>query len=346
MLPLARGAGWAALDAAGDEERVGNDLEQPRVFKPGDHFLRYHYDVEAFLGAGASGQVYAVRHRFTGDRFALKVGHLKDRSNARKVARSLIEAKATYRIQHQNVVRVLDLACEDDGLVWQIMELLEGKSLAELLQRYGRFSPLYAIDVALEVAWGLHAAHEQQVIHRDVQPRNVFVTANGVVKVLDFSLAKVIPSGLQTTRGKRSMGTTAYMAPEHLKGAPATPQFDVYALGMLLWQTMVGRHPFEEHLRDLSSLVLKQIQEDPPSLAQATGLPAYCDDLVRSATAKDTRQRYAGMWPMAQALLELRQRLAADPVAASLVRHRPAWEAQHPVLRDPAGWSQYRAPKC
>ena len=302
--------------------------------------------VESFLGAGASGQVYGIRHDFTHDRFALKVGHLKDRGSAKKVARALVEARATYGIRHHNVVSVIDIGCEPDGMVWQIMELLDGCSIEALLARTPRLSPLYAIDLAVEVAWGLHAAHEQQVIHRDIQPSNVFVTEAGHVKVLDFSLAKVIPSGLKTTHGRHTMGTTAYMSPEHLKRAPPTAQFDVYALGMLLWQMLAGRHPFAAHLDEMVALVNKQLHEDPESLVTAAGLPAYFDDVIRGATAKDPRSRYPGMWPLARALRELRERVRADPAAARLLQDPPAWERRHPIQPDPAGFSQYRPPQA
>ncbi len=317
--------------------------EEPRTFSPGDAFR--HYVVVSFLGAGASGQVYAIEHRFTGERFALKVGHLKDRRDAKKVARSLVEARATHGLEHPNVVRVLDLACEEDGMVWQLMELLDGLSVGELLARYGKLSPLYAVDIALEVAWGLQAAHDQQIIHRDIHPGNVFITTAGQVKILDFSLAKVITSGLQTTRGNRGMGTTAYMAPEHLKLAPATPQFDVYALGTTLWQMLVGRHPFEADLGNMMALVKKQLEVDPEPLVTAAGLPAYCDEVVRGAMAKDPRSRYDGMWPLAQALRDLRARLAADPAAAPLVWSTPPWERRHALQQDPEGKNQYRPPR-
>ena len=261
------------------------------------------------------------------------------------MARSLNEALATHRIGHHNVIRVFDLACESDGMVWQTMELLDGQSVADLLQRYGKLSPLYALDIAMEVAWGLHAAHDQQIIHRDVQPSNVFVTAAGRVKVLDFSLAKVIPSGLRTTHGKTAIGTAAYMAPEHVKGGPATPQFDVYALGMMTWQMLAGRHPFDGCLGNMMRMVQKQLHEDPESLVSAAGLPGYCDEVVRGATAKDALRRYVGMWPLATALRDLRARLEADPAMDLLVRHPPLWERQRPILRDPDGWTQYGAPR-
>lgn len=120
--------------------------------EPGTPFRQYPYVIESLLGVGHSGEVYAVRHKFTGDRFALKLSHLPLVMDAKKIARALAEARAAYGLRHHNVVRVVDLACEDDGQVWQLMELLEGRTLADVLSRFGRLSPLYAIDVALEVA--------------------------------------------------------------------------------------------------------------------------------------------------------------------------------------------------
>ncbi len=320
-------------------------IEEPRVFAPGDPFRHYHYVVEGFLGAGASGQVYDVRHRFTGVHFALKVIHLADRNHARRVARSLQEAQVAYSIRHANVVEVKDLGCEDDGLVWQIMELLDGLAVDQLMERYPRFSPLYAIDIAIECAWGLQAAHELQIVHRDVRPSNVFVTRTGRVKIIDFSLAKVVGSALKTTHGKPAKGSHGYMAPEHIRGSEPTSQFDVYALGVMLWQMLVGRHPFAASLGNPISIVQRHLTEELGSLATEAGLPAYCDEVVRRATAKDPAARYPGMWPFGQALLALRERLLADRGAAARVRFQPDWERRVPIVRGTEGSRRYGAPR-
>ena len=316
--------------------------EEPRIFQPGDQFL--HYVVEAHIGSGTSGQVYVIVHQFTGDRFALKVGHLKDRKDAKKVARSLVEARATYSIQHRNVVRVLDLACREDGMVWQIMELLDGQSVGDLIVRHGKLSPLYALDIAIEVAFALQAAHELGIIHRDIHPWNVFVTAAGQVKVLDFSIAKVLGSSIQTTAGLRAIGTAAYMGPDHIRGDHPTPAFDVFALGTTLWEMLVGRNPLQPYLNNTFKLVEMQLELDPESLVTAAGLPACCDEVIRGATAKDPRKRYGSMWALAQALRDLRARLEADPAPPRSVWEKPPWEAQFPVVRNPEGQSQYSAP--
>jgi serine/threonine-protein kinase len=318
--------------------------EEPQIFQPGDAFRHFHYVIERFLGAGCSGQVYRVRHRFTGDRFALKVTHLADRARADRVARALEGAVATYRIQHGNVAQVFDLGCEPDGMVWQIMELLEGQTLAALIGRCGRFSPLYAVDVAIEIAWGLQAAHELGVIHRDVQPSNVFVTAAGRVKVIDFSLAKVIAASLKTTDGRRPAGSVGYMSPEHLKNAEPTAQFDVYALGIMLWVMLVGRHPFEESLGTVVAALQRHLNDDPGSLVEAAGLPAYFDEVVQRATAKDPDARYRGMWAFGKALLSLRERIVADRSLDARVRFAADWERRVPLVRGDRGAARYAPP--
>lgn len=317
--------------------------QEPRIFQPGDSFR--NYVVVSFIGAGACGQVYEVEHRHTLDHFALKVGHLKDRADAKKITRSLIEAKAVYKLEHPNIVKVIDLSCEDDGTVWHIMELLQGQPVGRLLAGHGRLSPLYAIEIALEAAFGLQAAHDAQIIHRDVHPWNIFVTSRGKVILLDFSLAKVIPSGLQTTAGRRGVGTAGYLALEQLKGAAPSPQFDVFALGTTLWEMLVGRHPLAAFMGNPMLLVKAQFEQEPESLVTAAGLPAYCDEVLRRAMARDPRDRYDGMWPFAQALRTLYDRLSTDPAAPPCVWEIPAWEQQYALGQDPESRSQYRPPR-
>jgi serine/threonine-protein kinase len=153
----------------------------PTLFQPGEPFRHYPYVIVRFIGAGAHGQVYEVVHRHTGDHRVLKAVQAVGSGSDKTIAQRLAEATAVYRIHHHNIVQVFELALEPDRLVWQIMELLDGCSIEELLARHARFTPLFAIDVAVEIAFGLHEVHEHQIIHRDIHPGNVFVTKNGTV---------------------------------------------------------------------------------------------------------------------------------------------------------------------
>jgi serine/threonine-protein kinase len=314
----------------------------PAVLAPGDRFLQHQYEFGDFLGGGGFGRVFAVRHRITGDRFAAKLMHAGDASDERRVQQVLVSARARYRIRHHNVPSMFDVGLEEDGRVWMLLELLEGQTLAEMLRRYGRFSPLFALDFVIEIAFGLQAAHDLQIIHRDVKPSNVYFTFDGVVKVFNFSLARVIYERLRPARPSLTLATLAYMAPEYLLGAMPSPQFDVYALGLLLWFMLVGRHPFDEFLHDPAALKHAQRHVEPPELAKILGLP-HVDAVIRGATAKDPGRRFAGMWPLVQALMTAKDRLLRD-AGASAVKCFFAWELQHPIRTNPAGKRIYIPP--
>ncbi|MGK3999682.1 protein kinase domain-containing protein [Sorangium sp. So ce1024] len=304
---------WSSVDPGKERDSDVSDAGEPierQVFEPGQVF--HQVEIVRFIGAGYSGEVYEVRHRITGARCALKIMHLRDRKDARKAERSLAEAHGTFGIQHANVVDVFDIGCEADGTAWMLMEFLDGPTLATVLERQGRLSPLFALHVALEVAWGLDAAHENQIIHRDVKPDNIAFTADGSVKVVDFSIAKVIPYEMRTTQRNVRLGTCAYMAPENLDGAEADARFDIYSLGLVLWEMMAGRHPFHDAFHDRTLLVRRQFFTDPEPLSEVAGLPDYVDEVIRRATAKQAAARYLTMAEMAQALIALRGRLEKD----------------------------------
>ncbi|WP_155798642.1 serine/threonine-protein kinase, partial [Sorangium cellulosum] len=304
---------WSSVDPGKERDSDVSDAGEPierQVFQPGQVF--HQVEIVRFIGAGYSGEVYEARHRITGARCALKIMHLRDRKDARKAERSLAEAHGTFGIQHANVVDVFDIGCEADGTAWMLMEFLDGPTLTTILERQGRLSPLFALHVALEVAWGLDAAHENQIIHRDVKPDNIAFTADGSVKVVDFSIAKVIPYEMRTTQRNVRLGTCAYMAPENLDGAEADARFDVYSLGLVLWEMIAGRHPFHDAFHDRTLLVRRQFFTDPEPLSEVTGLPDYVDEVIRRATAKQAATRYLTMAEMAQAMIALRSRLEKD----------------------------------
>ena len=313
------------------------------TFKPGDTF--YYFDVVRVLGAGYHGAVYEIRHRQTGHAFALKTMHVADCVDPSKTARALAGARGNYQIDHRNVVQVLDLNCEADGLVWMRTELLKGHTVHELLARQGHLSLPFALAVATEAAFGLHAAHEAQIIHRDVKPSNLFYTEGREVKVIDLSLAKVFPEGLETTVGRRiGLGTPAYAAPEQLEGhVRPDVRFDVYGVGITLWEMLAGKHPFAEVLSDLPELIKRQLTVMPPLLADVAKLPPRVDAVVRRAVAKDPAERYSSMMEMARALMDLSAWAAGEARASRLTIAMPLGEP--PLPGDANTWRDYRAPE-
>jgi len=306
------------------------------TFQPGDVF--HHRRVERFLAASAHGEVFAVRTLGTGEPFALKVMPLADRSSVAKVQRSLATARGAFGIDHPNVVKVYDLGCEPDGMVYVLTELLHGCSIAALLQ-WNRVSAVFALSVAIEAARGLTAAHQALVVHRDVKPSNLFLVNAGphrtLVKLLDFSTAKVFPEGVETTSGRAGLGTPAYMAPEQLYGGTPHAGMDVYGLGMTLWELLAGWHPFYAVLADPIALRAHQRDVMPPLLSEVSGLSPRIDDVVRRAIAKPPAARYRTMLEMEHALVTLRAWLVEEERAGRAMLVVPAGQPAIPGETNP-----------
>jgi serine/threonine-protein kinase len=315
-----------------------------QAIRPGSTF--YHYVVLGQLGAGFHGEVYEIRHRLTGAIFALKVIHTQDRALPNRVARALAAAKGNYQVQHQNVLLVHDLNCESNGLVWMRTERLFGQTVQELLHGSGTLSLPFVVQAGIQAAHGLHAIHEAQIVHRDVKPSNLFYTRERALKVIDFSIAKVFPEGLETTAGRVGMGTPAYMAPEQLEQAHARPdpRVDVYGLGISLWEMLAGKNPFHDVLANPEALIKCQITRMPARLSEVARLPSEVDEVLAKALAKDPSRRFATMGQFARALMDLQDWLTAEARAGRVVVTIPAGEP--PMPGDPNAWRDYRPPQA
>jgi eukaryotic-like serine/threonine-protein kinase len=200
------------------------------------------YRLGTLLATGGMGEVWAARDVVLDRTVAVKVLGWALAGDGRAAERMRREARAAGRLEHPNIARVLDLG-EHDGRPYLVMELLEGESLDARIARAGPMAPAEAARVVAAVADALEAAHGAGIVHRDVKPGNVFLTADGGVKVLDFGIAWAAGEAALTTGDL--MGTAAYLAPERVLGHRATPAADVYALGVVLYELLAGRRPFE-----------------------------------------------------------------------------------------------------
>jgi serine/threonine-protein kinase len=288
------------------------------------------YRLVATLGVGGMGAVFRARNELIDKEVALKV--LSPRSESDPLARDrfLREARFAARIRHPNVVEVYDVGIHDERSSFLVMELLEGETLASILERGD--APLQDVLRWLcEGMRGVAVAHRMGVIHRDVKPENLFVTRDehhpqGLTKVLDFGISKSVGDPLllaQITATGAALGTPTYMSMEQLNGvADLDVRTDVYSFGVLLYRALTGRLPFQH--RSLPSLALAIYTETPPAPRElCPELPAELADIASKAMARDREQRYATINELIDALSPWLVR------ADSLTTHQRAASSSH-----------------
>ena len=255
------------------------------------------YEIVSPLGAGGMGEVYRARDPRLGRDVAVKVLPAAFSSDPDRLKRFEQEARAAGVLNHPNVTAVHDLGTHD-GAPYVVHELLEGETLrAELAG--GRLSPRRAIDYAVQIARGLAAAHEKGIVHRDLKPDNVFVTADGRVKILDFGLAKltepqVMPNATNVPTATEPgvvMGTLGYISPEQVKAKPADARSDIFAFGAILYEMLSGQRAFRgDSAGETMAAILK---EDPPELSVTNqSVSPGLDRIVRHCLEKNPERRF------------------------------------------------------
>jgi eukaryotic-like serine/threonine-protein kinase len=272
-------------------ERPSDDSSSDQL-RPGSIFAG-RYEVKEVLGAGGMGVVYRAFDRELGEIVAIKTLR-PDTVAGDPVAleRFKQEIRLARRITQRNVVRTYDLG-EVGGVYYLTMEYVEGKSLKTLIQSRGRLPVPVTLTIGKQLCRALEVAHEQGVIHRDIKPQNIVVDPNGFLKVMDFGIARLAnpPRGKGLTQAGMAIGTPDYMSPEQLSGQELDPRSDLYATGVVLFECLTGRLPFEADTP--WSLIAKHIEEVPPSPHSLNAdVPEALAQVVLRAMAKDRERRY------------------------------------------------------
>ena len=266
------------------------------------------YEIVAQLGQGGMGMVFRARDTKLEREVAVKVLPRNLAEDPDALGRFEREAKAVAALSHPNILAIHDFGREE-GTVYAAMELLEGETLRQRLQD-GALPTRKAVEIALEIARGLAAAHEKGIVHRDLKPENVFLLGSGQVKVLDFGLARMdpvapegsdVPTMSLSTEPGRVMGTVGYMAPEQVRGKAVDARADIFSFGAVLYEMLTGKRAFrgESPVETLNAI----LKEDPPSLFESTrNVSPALERIVRRCLEKRPEERFRSAHDLAIAL--------------------------------------------
>ncbi|HLT39661.1 MAG TPA: serine/threonine-protein kinase [Enhygromyxa sp.] len=334
------------------------DLERVADGELDAAFVAGRYRVERILGHGGMASVYAAHDLVTDRRVAIKVLSEECCTRPPQVTRFLREARLHGRIHHPNVVEVLDFGSTKAGVIYLVMELLEGEDLGRTLARRSTLPWPRARELMLEICAGLGAAHRAGVIHRDLKPSNCFrvlVGGRESIRLVDFGIAVAIDEiGVdRLTLNEQIVGTPEYMSPEQARGERVDRRSDIYAAGLLLGQLLTGSLPFRAGTS--SAMLAAQIYEVPPRLGSllppAVQVPAAVEPIYQRALAKQPDDRFAEVEELAAALRAIEPggplllsgsypRVRATPRLACETATVPAQPPrQRPPVRSPWIWA-------
>jgi tRNA A-37 threonylcarbamoyl transferase component Bud32 len=263
------------------------------------------YIVEELLGVGGMGSVYRARHQFIGRDVALKFLDPSLTKNERLRKRFLGEARAANQINHEHIIDITDFGETEDGIIYMVMEYLEGHSLEEEIER-GPLELRRALRIVLQIALGLGRAHELGVVHRDIKPGNIHLSRKRMdrdfVKVLDFGVAR-IEQDARITGQNMIVGTPEYIAPEQIRCAAPAPASDLYSLGCVLFEMLTGHLPFEGKT---TVLLVKHINDAPPAPSSLRReLPPEVDRLVSKLLQKKPEDRHRDAYHLVEEVQHL-----------------------------------------
>jgi len=297
-------ADGTALRPKGSDSLIGSVLAE-----------RYH--ILKRIGEGGMGRVYLGEHVKMNRQCAIKVMSPALVNDAESASRFAREASSAARIIHPNVAAVFDYG-ESDGLVYLVMEYVDGEPLSRLLAREAPFALERAVDLARQIADGLGAAHELGIVHRDLKPDNILVTRNKsgreVVKVVDFGIAKAMQEGAgeALTRTGLVIGTPEFMSPEQLLGDPIDARSDLYALGCILHLMLTAAPAFDAPTRE--QMIKRRLSENPPHAQELDpGIPDSIDRVIMKLLARTPDERYGSAAEVRDALSGVHtRRLSSD----------------------------------
>ncbi len=251
--------------------------------------LNNRYEVLEKIGNGGMATVYKAKCHVLNRYVAVKV--LKDEftTDSEFIRKFNTEAQSAAALAHPNIVQIYDVCCEDN-LYYIVMELIQGKTLKEIITEDGILSWKWSVNIAIQIASALEVAHKNSIIHRDIKPHNIIITEDGMAKVTDFGIAKAVSNSTITAFGT-TIGSVHYFSPEHARGGFTDAKSDLYSLGIVMYEMLTARVPFDADTP--VSVALKQVQEEPTDpMRYNENIPISINRIILKAMQKDPNLRY------------------------------------------------------
>lgn len=254
---------------------------------PGSYLIN-RYEIIMKIGSGGMADVYKAKDHVLNRLVAIKVLKQEYSTDATFVKKFRVEAQSAAGLSHPNIVNVYDVG-EDDGVYFIVMELVQGITLKNYIDMKGKLDIREALNISVQIASGLSAAHENRIIHRDIKPQNIIMSRDGKVKVTDFGIAKVADSTTVTTT---AAGTVHYISPEQARGGYSDERSDIYSLGITMYEMVTGRVPFEGETNVAVALMHIQSEITPPRQLEPS-IPVSFEKIILKCTQKKPERRYA-----------------------------------------------------
>ena len=252
--------------------------------------LGSRYEIIEKIGNGGMATVYKAKDLVLKRYVAVKILREEYTTDNEFIKRFNTEAESAASLTHPNIVSVYDVG-KEGNLYYIVMELIKGKTLKEIIVEDGRMGWKWSVKIAKQIAQALETAHRNNIIHRDIKPHNIIITEDGTAKVTDFGIAKAVSNSTITAFGT-TIGSVHYFSPEHARGGYTDAKSDLYSLGVVLYEMVTGRVPFDADTP--VSVALKHMQEKPvPPIELNPAIPQSLNDLILKAMEKDPNMRYS-----------------------------------------------------
>ena len=262
--------------------------------------INERYEIVKTIGEGGMANVYLAQDTILDRKVAIKVLRGDLSSDEKFIRRFQREALSVSNLSHPNIVEVYDVG-EEDGSHYIVMEYIDGKTLKQLLKKRETLTLSEVIDIMTQLTDGISHAHESYIIHRDIKPQNIMIEDDGRIKITDFGIAMAL-NATQLTQTNSVMGSVHYLAPEQASGKSATIKSDIYSMGILMYELIVGNVPFKGD--NAVEIALKHMKDKIPSIRkQDPSIPQSVENILLKATAKNPRNRYDSAKEMHEDLL-------------------------------------------